>query len=158
MFFSDPNLAVLDLHAVKGQTIRVQRPDSVDFSSMPPVSGARYVIPEGDSLAIGSSFEHQFDHELVDLAVSWELRFVAAAMIPELKSSKIIEERVGIRVTVPKIRLPMVGPMPGHSRIWVFTAFGSKGLLLAPLLARELAEFVEDPGRIPDEIRVRTKG
>ena len=155
MFFDHPDLAGLDLHAVKGQTIRLAYPPSMNPRTLLPISGAGYVIPETSTLAVGSSFEHQFEHDGIEKHVSHTLHENAASMIPTLSDAEILEEHVGIRVTVPKIRLPMVGPLPGSSRIWVFTAFGSKGLLLAPLLSSELPGFIRDPTRIPNEVRVR---
>ena len=52
--------------------------------------------------------------------------------------------RAGVRVTVPGIRLPMVGPVPGFERVWIFTGFGAKGLLTAPLRARFGIDFRYD--------------
>ena len=158
LFFIHPALKKLDLHAVKGQTVRTLYPTSLNRSAFPPVSGTRYVIPEQQSIAIGSSFEHQFEHREVDHRVSEDLLEKATTLIPSLQRTEIKEEHVGIRVTVPKIRLPMIGPLPNQSRIWVFTAFGSKGLLLAPLLANELSGFLENPETIPDNLQVRLKG
>ena len=157
MFFSHPTLQHLDLHAVKGQTVRIEYPEGLSAPSFPPVSGLAYVIPEPDSIAIGSSFQHQFDHERIEPAISDDLCQKAASVVPELECSKVTEAHVGIRVTVPKIRLPMVGPLSEKGRVWVFTAFGSKGLLLAPLLAGELPRYLVEPKRIPGELRVREK-
>ena len=157
MFFSHPALRHLDLHAVKGQTVRIEYPEGLSAKSFPPVSGRAYVIPEPDSIAIGSSFQHQFDHERIEPTVSDELCQKAASIIPELRLQKVTEAHVGIRVTVPKIRLPMIGPLSKKGRIWVFTAFGSKGLLLAPLLAGELPRYLLDSAIVPAELRVREK-
>lgn len=156
-FFEDPSFQHLDLHAVKGQTIRVKRPDDLLSDDLPPTSGTSYIIPEPQTLAIGSSFEHTFDDDAVSRAVSLELLEKASAIYPPLSQATILEEHVGIRVTVPKIRLPMVGPLPRNSRIWAFTAFGSKGLLLAPMLAHSLLKYFHQPVLIPPEVKVRVK-
>jgi glycine oxidase len=69
----------------------------------------------------------------------------------------VLEPRAGVRVTVPRThspqRLPLVGPLTGRRRVWVFTGLGSKGLLTAPLLARDLGSWLEAPERIPAEVR-----
>lgn len=147
----------LDLHGVKGQTIRIKRPDWLKQEDLPPTSSQAYIIPEKDTLAIGSSFEHTYSDEKPSRAVSKQLLNKVVGLLPGLAGEKIIEEHVGIRVTVPKIRLPMVGPYGKGSRLWVFTGFGSKGLLLAPLLASRLHEFFDEPALIPQEIQVRVK-
>jgi len=41
--------------------------------------------------------------------------------------------------------------------VWVFTGLGSKGLLMAPLLARDLARFFARPEALPPPIRVRLR-
>ncbi len=156
-FFNHAALKRLDLHAVKGQTARISCPLSLGHNRLLPISGNGYLIPEGDTIAIGSSFEHQFTDDLTSRTVSETLLSQVQTMVPALKSAHIIEEHVGIRVTVPKIRLPMVGPLPGHDRIWAFTGFGSKGLLLAPFLAQELGDYLHDPTQIPRDIGVRVK-
>jgi glycine oxidase len=155
--FSHPALQRLDLHAVKGQTARISWPETLSPESLPPVSGNGYLIPETGCLAIGSSFDHQFSDDAVSHTVSEALLEGVATMVPALREARILEEHVGIRVTVPKIRLPMAGRLPGHERVWVFTGFGSKGLLLAPLLARELIQYLQNPASIPPEIEVRIK-
>ncbi|MFK7848425.1 MAG: NAD(P)/FAD-dependent oxidoreductase [Rhodothermales bacterium] len=153
-FFDQP-FQDLDLHAVKGQTIRIKRPAWLNYDDLPPASSQGYIIPEEHTLAIGSSFEHTFDDDAISRSVSQLILKKVSALIPRLIESPIIEEHVGIRVTVPKIRLPMVGSYRG--RIWVFTGFGSKGLLLAPMLASQLHDYFQQPALIPQEIKVRVK-
>lgn len=156
-FFEHTGLQELELHAVKGQTARISCPPPLDQHQLLPVSGNGYLIPEGDTIAIGSSFEHQFTDDLASRHVSESLLNQVSTMVPALKDAEILTEQVGIRVTVPKIRLPMVGPLPRYNSIWAFTGFGSKGLLLAPLLAKELRHFMRYPAEIPEDISVRVK-
>jgi glycine/D-amino acid oxidase-like deaminating enzyme len=58
---------------------------------------------------------------------------------------------------VPGTRLPMVGPLPGYRRVWVFTGLGSKGLMTAPLLSARLPDFLRDPDQIPSDVAVRPR-
>ena len=155
--FLDRPFEDLDLHAVKGQTIRVKMPAGITYDDLPPTSGQAYIIPEKNTLAIGSSFEHTFSDENISRSVSQLLLKKASALIPQLLEMPILEEHVGIRVTVPRIRLPMVGPWKKGAPLWVFTGFGSKGLLLAPLLASRLLSYFDQPAAIPPEIQVRVK-
>ena len=78
----------------------------------------------------------------------------AAQMIPAVEQSRVLASGAAIRVTVPGIRLPMVGPLRRDSNVWIFTGLGSKGILMAPMLALELPDYFSDPGSIPKEIRV----
>ena len=151
-----PELAALPLHRVKGQTIRLARPDGL--GAIPALSGLGYVVPDGGALVVGSSYEHDFDDAEPSEAASLRLRAQAARMIPALADAPIVEARAGVRVTVPAAvspkRLPLLGPLPGRRRVWVLTGLGSKGLLTAPLLARNLPAYLTDPDRIPAEVRV----
>jgi glycine oxidase len=76
-------------------------------------------------------------------------------MLPALNEAAVIGESAGVRVNVPGTRLPMLGPLPGRTRVWIFTGLGSKGLLMAPLLGRELSGYLDSSTPIPAEIRVR---
>ena len=78
-------------------------------------------------------------------------------MLPILQDATVLDATAGVRVTVPGTRLPMLGPLPDRSCIWIFTGLGSKGLLMAPLLARDLPAFFEKPETIPPEVRVKRR-
>jgi glycine oxidase len=150
-----PSLAALDalgLYGVKGQTLRVQRPEGL--GPLLPMSGRGYVVPDGDTLILGSSYEHDFD----DLAPSDEatqyIQQKTAQMLPGIEAAPVLDVKVGVRVYAPDSNLPIVGPLPGHSRCWVSTGLGSKGLLTAPLIARALPDYLADPSQIPAALHV----
>ncbi|PSR02267.1 MAG: FAD-binding oxidoreductase [Bacteroidetes bacterium QS_8_68_28] len=160
-----PALAPLALHAVKGQTLRLRRPPALEGAALPgSLSSNGYVVPQpgGDgTLLAGSTYEHDFD----DLRPTDEgRRYIlgkVSQMLPPLAEAEVVEARAGARVSPPGSHLPAVGPLPGGDgchdsrRIWVFTALGSRGLLTAPLLARALPSFFDDPARIPDAVRAQ---
>lgn len=150
-----PALTALNLHAIKGQTVRVARPDALPPDGLLPLSGQGYVVPDGETLVVGSSYERGF----ADLAPSEEqtrqILAKASRMLPALQDTAVLDATAGVRVTVPGTRLPMLGPLPGHAHIWLFTGLSSKGLLMAPLLARDLPMFFDNPETIPLEVRVR---
>lgn len=148
-----PALAALRLHPVKGQTVRVTRPYA--DAPLPHLSGSGYVVDEGDALVLGSTYEHTFTDARPTPAQTEALLARAVEMVPALRRAEVVGAQAGVRVNVPGTRLPMVGPVPGHAAVWVFTGLGSKGLLMAPLLARGLAAFFETPATIPPEVRVR---
>ena len=154
-FRHHPELTALPLHRIKGQTIRIARPDGL--GSLPTLSGFGYIAPDGNTLVVGSSYEHEFDDLEPSAAESERLVAKAARMVPALAGARVLEARAGVRVTVPRThspqRLPLLGPLPGRRRVWTFTGLGSKGLLTAPLLARDLAAWLDAPERIPAEVR-----
>lgn len=145
-----PALASLPLHRVKGQTIRVARPPSLP--DLPALSGRAYVVPDGGSLVVGATFEHDFDTLAPTPMESVRLRAKAARLLPAAGSAPILGARAGVRVTVPRVRLPLLGPLPGEPEVWVFTGLGAKGLLTAPLLSRDLPTTLDRPDAIPSEV------
>jgi glycine/D-amino acid oxidase-like deaminating enzyme len=147
-----PELARLRLHPLKGQLIVVE----VDAppENVCPVSGGGYMVPMGNHVIIGSSYEHQFDTVAPRPEVTSELLDRATASMPWLEAARVIEERAGIRVTVPGTRLPMVGPLPDHRNTWILSGLASRGLLMAPYLAANLSDWMADPAKVPDVLRV----
>jgi glycine oxidase len=145
------SLRALNLHPIKGQTVRVAAPADAPLI---PLAGQGYVVPEGDTLVVGSSYERGFS----DLHPSGEQTQLilkkAAAMLPALRDASVLDATAGVRVTVPGTRLPMLGPLPGQDHIWIFTGLGSKGLLMAPLLAQNMVTYLKNPATIPSEILV----
>lgn len=155
-----PELKALDLHGVKGQTIRVRRPEAVP-NTLPPLSGFGYVVPEpapaeagGEALILGSSYDHDFADLAPSPAVSKALIAKAAKMLPALGGgADVLEARAGVRVKRRGANRPLLGPLPGRTRVWTFTGLGSRGLLTAPLLARDLPRFFAEPEAIPAALR-----
>ena len=146
----------LGLHAVKGQTVDVRIDESL--SRMPHISGSGYVVFGQERAVVGSNFEHDFQDARPDPEIGERLVTRAATMLPVLRGAEITGHRAGVRVTVERHRLPVVGSIPGYNAVWAFTGLGSKGLLMAPLIASELGRYLADQQRIPPEIRIRNEG
>ncbi len=151
-FPSFPELRRLGLDGVKGQTVRVRRPDSLP-GPLPPMSGRGYVVPDGDTLVLGSNYDNNFDDLSPDPDATAYIREKTSTMISGLMQTDVLGETAGVRVMHSDTNLPLLGPLPRRDRLWTFTALGSKGLLTAPLLALDLPDFLEDPSRPPDPIR-----
>lgn len=147
-----PELARLRLHPLKGQLVVVEVREAP--RGVRPVSGGGYVVPMGRRVVIGSSYEHQFDTVEPRPEVTEELLDRAAKSMSWLRDARVLEERAGIRVTVPGTRLPMVGPIPGHHRTWILSGLASRGLLMGPYLAANLPDWMANPESVPDVLRV----
>lgn len=150
-------LASLNLHAIKGQTIRVACPRELDWLRAVPLSGQGYVAPDGEALVIGSTYERDFEDLLPSEQRSQEILDKAGLMVPTLNRASVLSARAGVRITVPGTRLPMVGHLPGLSNAWIFSGLGSKGILMAPLLSRRLPAWFKNPRDIPRELQVCKK-
>lgn len=151
-----PELRRLGLDDVKGQTVRVRRPDTLT-DSFPPLSGRGYVVPDGNSLVLGSNYDNDYDDLTPDPDATAYIQEKTSTMIPELEQAEVIGATAGARVMHTDTNQPLLGPLPRRDRIWTFTALGSKGLLTAPLLALDLPTYLEDPTEIPDPVSLHDK-
>jgi glycine/D-amino acid oxidase-like deaminating enzyme len=148
-----PRTNILNLHPIKGQRIRVRKPDSWNYSIL-PLSGAGYILDDGDCLSIGATFEHEWTAEGPTPEGRHELLAQAAKMMPEVQDMEVVDHSAAIRVTVPGTRMPMIGPLPDSTRTWVFTGLGSKGILMAGLLGMKIPDFFNDLEAVPASCRV----
>lgn len=145
-------LRALRLHPIKGQWIRLSAPN--DLPQSVSISSRSYLARDDKGIVVGSSYEHEYADLEPSHEVIHELHGEARVLVPSLGASTVLDAGAGVRVTVPEIRLPMLGPLPGRKNIWIFTGLGAKGLLMAPFLACELPKFFAKPSAIPKEISV----
>ena len=151
-----PETQDLNLHPIKGQRIRVKKPADW-YDHMLPLSGSGFVLDEGKSLSIGATFEHEWTESGPTDEGRRELIELASHMVPEIAEMEVIEHTSGIRITVPGTRMPMIGPLPAHPDIWVFTGLGSKGILMSALLGMKIPQFFNDISLIPASCRVANR-
>lgn len=69
------------------------------------------------------------------------------------KSYHIIDQQAGIRPTTPD-RRPIIGKHPTFEKLSVFNGLGTKGYLMAPLLAKEFVDFLNGIGELDKEVRI----
>ena len=156
-----PALSALGLHRVKGQTVRLERPDAL-APDHPAVAGRGYVVPGAGGVVAGATFEHAFEHAAPDPALDAGLVETAAALVPALGGAAVLERRAGVRLTVPAAlapgRLPLAGPLGPPTAgaptagVWVLTGLGARGLLTAPLLALRLPAALDGRRPLPPEV------
>ncbi|MFB6230971.1 MAG: NAD(P)/FAD-dependent oxidoreductase [Salinibacter sp.] len=146
-----PELRRLGLSGVKGQTVRVRQPKNLT-GTLPPLSGRGYVVPDGDTLVLGSNYNHDFDDLAPDPDATAYIQEKTSKMISNLDEAHVLDETAGVRVKHVDTNEPLLGPLPRRDRLWTFTALGSKGLLTAPHLALHLPTYLHDPTKIPDPV------
>lgn len=149
-----PELRRLNLHPIKGQVVHVTRPSALPAAIQIPVAGPTYLAPYADTLVVGASYERGFPHTRPTQEVTRGILRRAEALWPPLRTARIVQETAGVRVTTPGTRLPSCGLLPGRNNIWLLTGLGSKGLLLGAYVGRQMPAYMEDPARIPPELRV----
>lgn len=128
--------ADLPLMANKGQVFTLQV-DGLHSDCM--IKFSRFIIPLGNNLfRVGSTYEHNpkdaepsaaADEILVDFAELTEMSF------------KVIEHKAGYRPTTHD-RLPLIGLHDRHHKLGIFTGFGSRGVIAAPMYAVNFIEHL----------------
>ena len=122
------------------------------------MSGRGYVVPDGDTLVLGSNYDNDYDDLAPDPDATAYIQEKTSAMISGLRQTEVLGATAGVRVKHTDTNQPLLGPLPRRDRIWTFTALGSKGLLTAPLLARDLPHYMDDPNLIPDPVCISRGG
>lgn len=143
----------IPFHNVKGQTmtLRFQSPLNLPCS-VSNLGYFAYLNSSPNSITIGSTYEHSFDHVEPDDEAASKLMLKFSKTFPKIKES-LFEKKMwaGIRVNVPN-RMPVVGVHPLHKNHFVIGALASKGLLHAPWLGMKLAELIAGNSTIPSEV------
>jgi len=106
-----------------------------------------YIVPRSDGrILVGTTVEEAGFDKRTDVATIQRLHRAAIAMVPELKSARILEDWAGLRPGTPDA-LPILGAtgMPGY---YVATGHFRDGILLAPVTAQVMAQVIE--GKPPD--------
>ncbi|NBB99359.1 MAG: FAD-dependent oxidoreductase [Bacteroidetes bacterium] len=154
-----PALDALDLRGVKGQTLRVRLPAGPTTDQLPPVAGSGYAVPVSTddarrTLILGSSYEHQFTTLDPTGDATQQILRKTQRLVPALAEATIRDAVTGVRVYAGQHNRPVLAPLPDAPRVWAFTGLGSKGLLMAPLLARLLGDHLHDPAGVPEALGV----
>ncbi|NND91771.1 MAG: FAD-dependent 5-carboxymethylaminomethyl-2-thiouridine(34) oxidoreductase MnmC [Granulosicoccus sp.] len=133
------------------------------------ISGRHYVIPHGDTILVGATFDRNVEDEAIR-SLDHERNLAGLrATLPSLQvHRRPLDGYAGVRATTPD-RLPIVGPVPDrvqmdvvyadlkHGKplthypalpcvqgLYVLGGLGSRGIVTAPLAAKLLVELLMD--------------
>ncbi|MCC6768324.1 MAG: FAD-binding oxidoreductase [Bacteroidia bacterium] len=140
--------ADLPLRPAKGEILTVKAEGLPDI----PFSGGVFVLPAGNNVyKIGSTYEWgQKDeiptpHQRADL----EKRLAHLIRIP----FEVVSQEAGIRPTVSD-RRPLVGRHPRIPQLYIFNGLGTRGTMLAPMLASQMVEFMGNNTPVSSECSI----
>lgn len=131
------------------------------------VSGTHYIIPDGNTVVAGASFERGVTNNQVKDDDDQANKAGAEITLSSLQiEGKPIESFAGVRATTPD-RLPLVGPLPDkdacdrayadlrhgrplanyellpvHTGVFVLGGLGSRGIVTAPFASRLLIDYM----------------
>ena len=136
---ANPYFNYLPLNEAKGETITIHAPKlNIDFL----IKSTLFVLPLGDDLyKVGATFNWKdktsFPTEVGKLELIQKLEKVLD--LPY----KIVNHNAGIRPTV-KDRRPLIGVHPKHSQLAILNGLGTRGVMIAPSMAKQLYEHLEN--------------
>lgn len=136
---------------VKGQMLALLSPshESLNHELLKHVirTPEIYLIPRSDGrIVVGTTVEEAGFDKRTDIDAIQRLHQAAIAAVPDLRDAKIHESWAGLRPGTPDA-LPILGATrtPGY---YVATGHFRDGILLAPITARVMAQFIA--GQKPD--------
>jgi len=143
-FFND-----LPLTGTKGEMLFIKAPD-LKLTSQ--VKSALFILPMGgDVYWVGATFNWT-DKTLEPTAAGRKELIEKLENIIEVPY-KIVEQFGGIRPTV-KDRKPLVGKHPKYENLVVFNGLGTRGVMIAPTVAKQLYQHLEANIPLPKEVDI----
>ncbi len=147
---SNPYFNYLPLHGNKGELLTIKAPKLKENNI---IKSAVFIIPLGDDLyRVGATYERTDKSNSPTDGAKNEL---LDKLHTFLKCDyDIVDHVAGIRPTVAD-RRPLVGLHPKHNNIIVLNGFGSRGVLIAPTISKQLYNHVEKGELLPSEIDIK---
>lgn len=145
----NPFFKELPLNGTKGETIIIKSPElQIDFQ----IKSSVFVLPlEDDYYKIGATFNWSDKTSIPTKEGKQELieKLKKVIKVPY----EIIHHSAGIRPTT-KDRKPLVGVHYQHKHIAVLNGLGTRGVMIAPTVAKELYHHLENNIPLDDEINI----
>jgi len=145
----NPYFNYLPMQEAKGELITIHAPNlNVDFLIKAPV----FVLPLGNNYyKVGATFNWNDKTKLPTEEGKLELVTKLNTFITV--DYKIVEQNAGIRPTV-KDRRPLVGKHPTHQNLAILNGLGTRGVMIAPTVAKALFNHLENEAILDKEINI----
>lgn len=115
-----------------------------------------FVIPLGNGFYwAGSTSRHEFDGPL---PTEYGRNFLLAELEKTLAVPfEVLHHLAGIRPTVADIR-PYLGRHPSYHQLSIFNGLGTKGALMGPFFAKQMADYLLGKGQLDEEVDIGRVG
>lgn len=145
----NPFFNQLPMREVKGELIVIHAPDlKVDFL----IKSAVFVMPLGNDLyKVGATFNWTDKSKEPTEEGKDELELKLSSVIN--CQYQIVEHTAGIRPTI-KDRRPIVGSHPRNKKLGILNGLGTRGVMIAPLMAKKLYQHIENNVKLENEISI----
>jgi len=144
---NNPFFKHLPMREAKGEMLLIEVPNlNIDFT----IKSGVFMVPfGGNQFVVGATYNwddkslNQTEEATNELTEKLD-RFLKLPY-------KIIGSRVGIRPTV-KDRRPLIGKHPNYPNLAVLNGLGTRGIIIAPYIAKELYNHLEKGQKLQDEM------
>ncbi|PKV48103.1 glycine/D-amino acid oxidase-like deaminating enzyme [Aquimarina sp. MAR_2010_214] len=141
-FFND-----LPLYGNKGEYIIIK---SEALKLQETIKSSIFIIPLGDDLyKVGATYNNQDKSPEVTVTAREELQKKLEKFLKV--PYEVVDQVAGIRPTV-KDRRPLIGTHTRYANMHILNGMGSRGILLAPTMAKELYNHIEKGISLDKEI------
>jgi len=145
----NPYFNTIPLTGSKGEILTIKAPDlKIDYA----IKSSVFIIPLGDDLYnVGSTYNNEDKSNEPTESAKEEL-------ISKLKTFitcdfEVVNHIAGVRPTV-KDRRPLVGRHPQQKNLYVLNGLGTRGVMIAPYVAKELFQLIESNKELNAEIDI----
>lgn len=130
----------------KGESVTIK---STNLKTSSVINKKIFILPLGNNTyKVGSSYEwKKLNNQPTEEKRNEILRNFENLCSAEYK---IVGQEAGIRPAT-RDRRPFIGIHPEHKNLFIFNGMGAKAALMAPLLAKELFEFIEEKKKLNEE-------
>lgn len=145
----NPWFSYLPLTGSKGEFLHIR---ARGLSTKAIIKGSLFIAPmEKDLFWVGASFNRE-DKTPKPTATGKE--WLLSKLKQRLKTPfDIVFHGAAIRPTVQD-RRPLLGGHPQYKNLFVFNGFGTRGVLMGPLLSQWLYAYIEDKKELPKEVAI----
>lgn len=143
----NPWFNFLPLHGNKGEYLVIR---SKDLKLDVAVKSSVFILPLGDDLyKIGATY----DHKDVSANPTPGARETLLSQVKKMLTCdfEIVDQVAGIRPATND-RKPVVGQHPRVSQLFCCNGYGSRGVLIAPTVAKDFVAYLEDGQSLDPEI------
>ena len=146
---SNPFFNYLPLDGTKGELFIIKAPD-LDLDVI--INTSVFILPLGNQrYKVGATYNWKDKTN----SPTEEGKLELLARINEILDCdfEIMEHFAGVRPTV-RDRKPLVGTHPNHERMHILNGLGTRGVMLAPSMAKALFESIENQKPLDNEIDI----
>ncbi|MCZ6675535.1 MAG: FAD-dependent oxidoreductase, partial [Verrucomicrobia bacterium] len=146
---TNPFFRDLPFRNAKGEILEISGPD---FNKLPILNRGKWLLPTSPGkYRAGATYDlNNIDQQVTDKGVAEILNGLEELVDWELEVTGF---QAGVRPALHDFK-PVMGRHPWFPELVIFNGLGSKGSLQAPLLAKELVDYLEDEAPLHAEADV----